>query len=267
MHDHDLDLIAAYAERVLGGDADPSDPAARLVDTCAECRTEYDDQRTVLALLEGAAPASLTEFERARLHRGLDAAVTPPARAGRWLRWVPATAVAVVALAFIGVGGLLNLGSGDTASDAFDIAAESTADTMATLAVTEPTEAAMDAAAGAAPAADDGGSFYFRADGGMTPIADIGSVSESELDMLLGDGLIRQQALTEDAGNALGAARSAWTIADLECLDDGVQALREEPTFIGLGDIEGTAFELYATERDSIVLEPPACDVVRPSGE
>jgi hypothetical protein len=65
MHRHDLDAIAALAE----GTIDDETSVRALVDTCEECRAEYESQRAALAALAAVEPASMTETEKAALHR------------------------------------------------------------------------------------------------------------------------------------------------------------------------------------------------------
>jgi hypothetical protein len=67
MHDHDLDLIASLAD----GSLDDQTEARARVETCQECRREYESQVSVLAALAQVQPATLTEIEKAALHRDL----------------------------------------------------------------------------------------------------------------------------------------------------------------------------------------------------
>jgi hypothetical protein len=67
MHDHDLDLIASLAEGSLD---DPAEARA-LVETCPECRHEYDTQVTTITALATMERVTMTDLERAALHRDL----------------------------------------------------------------------------------------------------------------------------------------------------------------------------------------------------
>ncbi|MEX0700391.1 MAG: hypothetical protein WD895_09330 [Acidimicrobiia bacterium] len=67
MHDHDLDLIASLAD----GSLDDQTQARALVETCQECRQEYEAQVTVIAAIATIESVRMTELERAALHRDL----------------------------------------------------------------------------------------------------------------------------------------------------------------------------------------------------
>jgi len=67
MHDHDLDLIAAHADGTLD-DLAAQVEAARLVEACPVCATEFRTQQTVKGWLGAAPSVTLTETERSRLH-------------------------------------------------------------------------------------------------------------------------------------------------------------------------------------------------------
>jgi hypothetical protein len=115
MHSHDLDLIAAYAEGSAGDDTE----ARALVESCADCRAEYEAQRRALSFL-GALPAAspMTDIEKAALHRDLWTALRNPAPVAtgtpRWMRWSLAAAGVFVV---VGVAGVLGQMGGDDASE------------------------------------------------------------------------------------------------------------------------------------------------------
>lgn len=67
MHRHDLDAIAALADGTLEDEA----AARALIETCQECRAEYESQRAVLDALSSVEAAVMTETEKAALHRDL----------------------------------------------------------------------------------------------------------------------------------------------------------------------------------------------------
>ena len=109
MHDHDLDLIASYADGSL---ADTRE-AERLVSSCALCAAEFTAQQTALAALRDLPPVSLNDLERARLHREVLAAVGDRApsdvrvvefRSRGWWERVGLRVAAVAAVAVVGVG-------------------------------------------------------------------------------------------------------------------------------------------------------------------
>lgn len=109
MHDHDLDLIASYAD----GSLSDTGEAERLVSSCARCAAEYTAQQAALAALRDLAPVSLNDLERARLHREVLAAVEVGApsdvrvvefRSRGWWERVGLRVAAVAAVAVVGVG-------------------------------------------------------------------------------------------------------------------------------------------------------------------
>lgn len=112
MHDHDLDLIAALAEGSLG---DETVARARM-ETCSECRDEYRGQRAAIEFLASAPEVSMTEFERAGLHRDLWTELrNEPVATNRspwWYRW---SYVAAGLFVVVGLAGVLNgqFGQGD----------------------------------------------------------------------------------------------------------------------------------------------------------
>ncbi len=115
MHSHDLDLIAAHAD----GSAPDDTEARALIETCSECRAEYEAQRSVLSALGTMPPVSpMTDVEKAALHRDLWTELRNPPQAARaaspgWMRWALAAAGLFV---LVGVAGVLGqLGQGDSA--------------------------------------------------------------------------------------------------------------------------------------------------------
>ena len=67
MHRHDLDLMAALAD----GSLEDETQARARIESCEECRREYESQKAVLAALAAAPPVAMTEQEKAALHRDL----------------------------------------------------------------------------------------------------------------------------------------------------------------------------------------------------
>ncbi len=115
MHEHDLDLIAAFAE----GSLEDESVARALVETCSECRAEYDGQQAVLAALATVPEARMSDIERAGLHRDLwtDLRAAPAKRpvSPWWYRWSYVAAGLFVVVGLVGVlGGQFGMG-GDSA--------------------------------------------------------------------------------------------------------------------------------------------------------
>ncbi len=112
MHDHDLDLIAALAEGSLHDET----AARALVENCPECREEYAGQRAAIEFLASAPEVSMTELERAGLHRDLWTELrSAPATTKQvpwWYRW---SYVAAGLFVVVGLAGVLSgqLGQGD----------------------------------------------------------------------------------------------------------------------------------------------------------
>ncbi len=131
MHEHDLDLIAAYADGSLTGD---TSEVARLISSCEVCRAEFEGQRRVIELLAAARPPELDPEERRairdRVWTRLQAELrtVPPAAPARrrlpwWVRLAPVAAGILVVV--VGVGVLLQSGGGESGGVA-DLAAETT---------------------------------------------------------------------------------------------------------------------------------------------
>jgi hypothetical protein len=116
MHEHDLDLIAALADGSLREET----VARALVDSCAECRAEYESQVAILEVLAAAFTVEMTELEKAALHRDLwtelrrapsGAASTP-----WWYRWSYVAAGLFVLIGLVSVlSGQVRLGGGESA--------------------------------------------------------------------------------------------------------------------------------------------------------
>lgn len=127
MHRHNLDQIAEYAQGNLANEA----TAAALVETCETCRAEFESQRAMITLLSGATTASMTDHEKAALHREVwtELRSPPAATAGTGGPWWRAWAFGAAALVFVAVGlvGVLTNvgGSGDAVTETFDEIASS----------------------------------------------------------------------------------------------------------------------------------------------
>jgi hypothetical protein len=151
MHEHDIDRIAAVAEHRLSG----QDLAVALaeIDSCQECSRSLEAQRTAIAFLQQAPPATLTSIERARLHR----AIRPAPTRSRWAKLAPVFAAAAAFVVVAGVvlshggttGAFLPTGKSLENSQAFETAggarapAEASSTTAAPATTTMPSSDAM----------------------------------------------------------------------------------------------------------------------------
>lgn len=177
MDNYDPRLIFDLAAGLLS----ESEAAAAEAALSAEGRAELEAQRAVMAAIDGAEPARLTDLERARLHRSVAEgiahatrempAVVPaapppsrPARSGIWLRFASAAAAAAVLVGVVAVGSQLTGGSdGDASADAplastLPAASQMSSTTAPAFAAGDAqTEGAGEAGSSAdAPAADEG---------------------------------------------------------------------------------------------------------------
>ncbi len=107
MHRHNFELIAEYAQ----GSLDDEARARSLVESCARCRTIYDEQLFARNALGPATTAFLTEHEKAALHRDLWTELRSPTAATEkrtWWRSSWAFGAATVLVIGIGLAGVLN---------------------------------------------------------------------------------------------------------------------------------------------------------------
>ena len=116
MHRHDLDVIAALAAGTLEDEAS----ARALIAACDECRIEYETQQQILAALAETAPATMTEGERAGLHRDLWTALRPqqaPRTSKAW--WYRVSYAAASLLVVIGVASVISQTGVQEATETF----------------------------------------------------------------------------------------------------------------------------------------------------
>lgn len=112
MREHELDLIAD----LVAGRLQDETEALELIASSPELRVEYEAQQKAHDALSAAGPVSLTEQERAALHRDvwteLRAGAAPAATATSpwYLRWAPALGGLFV---LIGVVAVINQGGGE----------------------------------------------------------------------------------------------------------------------------------------------------------
>jgi hypothetical protein len=196
MHRHDLDTIAALADGSLKDETS----ARALVESCAECRAEYESHTVVIAALAAVEPATMTDLEKAALHRELwtdlragaaPAVKTPP----WWYRWSYAAAGVFVVVGLVGV--VSQLGGVSTSDSA----------------APEVLEAPDDASGVADLAAQDGGADELGAEEAATDEAE---TAETTI------------AATEDAGDGGTTMNRSLDAATFSLLVE--QARSVEPT-------------------------------------
>lgn len=136
MHRHNFELIAEYAEGSLQDDA----LARSLVSSCDRCRAVYDEQVAALAALAPVNTASLSQHEKAALHRDVWTELRSPTNetqrsAVGWWRSSWAFGAAAVVVIGVGLFGVLNtqdapvetfseIGSGLSAGQTNDLGGE-----------------------------------------------------------------------------------------------------------------------------------------------
>lgn len=115
MHEHDLDLIAALAD----GSLDDQSAARDLVETCQECRQEYQTQVAILATLAIVEPVTMTELEKASLHRDLwtELRAQPAETAAPW--WYRVSYAAAGLFVVVGLVAVVNQLAGDEVAETF----------------------------------------------------------------------------------------------------------------------------------------------------
>lgn len=193
VHDHDPDLIAAFAVGDLTEGSREAAAAARLVEDCADCRAEHEVQRRIRATLAAAPAVHLTAGERSTLHEAVLAGIgrggTVASLAERALRRRLAFASAAAALlVVVGLGGVLTQLGG---RDGGEVAAGAPA----------ADEALRSAAADTTAAA-----FSTTAAGAMQEFAPAGGVDEPVLADL---GAVGLAELAEAAAAAVVSAENA----------------------------------------------------------
>lgn len=125
MHNHDFDLIGAYAD----GTATPADAAhaVEAIEGCRECSEAHALHVIALEALSDVPAATMTDLERARLHRSVQQGIADPAvaafgsRSGKLLARIAVAAATVAVVGFVGAQ-LFTSGSGS--ADFAEVAAE-----------------------------------------------------------------------------------------------------------------------------------------------
>lgn len=254
MHSHDLDLIAALADGSLPPEHHESTLA--LVDTCAECRDEFEAQELIVSVLADIQPAALTDFERARLHQTVGQLTRETTPKGAWLMWAPRIAVAAAAVAFFGTFGLLFFG-GQTTSDSDAAAVESPAETeVAADAAADagafsqlaPQSNSEESAAAAAEPADETSMGLTERALETTRFARLGELEEDLTE-------VTEDFLTPYLDDA--TPLSLVDQRSLECL----QTVSEHGPVVlaATAQQRGNALEIYLADAGVFVLDPAEC--------
>lgn len=141
MLDHELELLAALAEGRLEDETE----ARALIASSPDARAEYEAQKTAHDALSAMGPASLSDVERAELHRDtwteLRSRPTSRQATGRWYsRWTPVVAGLFVLVGVVAVLNQTDLsGSGaDSSEEALVAASDVATVTTAAAAIAEP---------------------------------------------------------------------------------------------------------------------------------
>lgn len=260
MHDHDLDLIAAYADGTL---TDDTSHAERLVASCEVCRAEYERQRQVRDLLRGLAPVRMAEAERARLHEAVWSRiearreVVPPApsrvprRVPWWLRLAPVAAGVLVVV--VGLGVLLQTGGGVESAAEPDVAADLPATTAAAAA---PSATTLAPPVGGQSAPEDQAFAEMVEEAAPVPSPDLRRMSPG---VDLGETTIDEiEAVLEDLAKA-----DTVTTAEPAPLPACFDRLDGEPLAMVFAVLDGEPVEAYlvgdAATTEVVVFVLPDC--------
>lgn len=277
MHEHDVDLVAAYAD----GSASPeeADQVATWLESCETCAEEFTAQELALDALASVGPATLTDFERAGLHRNVRETIaeieldsrhrTAPevalAPRPRRMTWLAGAAAAVVALVLAGgvlssIGGLGDSSAEDfataeataTTEAAAELAAESMDDSADTQMMEAEEEAAMDMpSAGVAESA-------------ILFIDDLGDISADTLQILAAPPVTSQTDTTRAEPLPVERPTNADDEASgplMDCLDAGLSLLESPPTYLAVAVLDGSDIEIFQSEERLIVLVSNDCSV------
>jgi hypothetical protein len=230
MHDHDHELIAALAEGPLDGARSVSAEASLA--GCPECLTELEAQRTALRALRQAPAPTLTELERARLHRavGGELGISSPHRSLYTFPW-GAIAVAAAALVGLALAGPVLFGLGGRDERASPVpAAQGSATTAAAAEAPAVPEAATELRADAFP-----------------QWIDLGEVDEEDLRLLF-DHPARRSAFshTREEASDLSSEPPAGA-ADLTCHQESLALSdrNELLILVGTATFQGRESEVY----------------------
>ena len=269
MHSHDFDLIAQLAEGSLLGDDIRAAEAA--VESCDECRLEFEAQSFILGARSDVAPARLTDLERARLHRTVTEAtlapVVPERQRSAFSVWLPKLAIAAAAVAFVGVVGvgIQTRGASDEAASGF--AAEDSSQEAGESTAMASEEGAMEAESALAAPTDEALAFDETLEDGAGAVA-----SSAALLQPLDLGVISSQsfeALTFERATPGAVPARTGDQVPLEpfpfaCVGAAVGTYGEEEDmiFAGVAVLDGRVVEILAFSDEIVALDPKTCTLV-----
>lgn len=248
MHDHDFDLIAAIAE----GEMSPVEQAVAETSlaACDACQTDLELQREALAVLRESPAISMTDIERAALHRNVLAAATPIAKTvvsrpkDPWFqRLMPAMAAAAALLVVVGVGSVLVNGGSDA-----DTSAETTAAALAGESLRNTADEESAESTGGAQfddAADATTTTMEMLAPAATIVEDYGNISGDALKNLASELGSAQES---DDGAAYDLERVSLDSV-LVCAE--IVAEEGTVTFAARATVDGDAVEIY--RRDGLI--------------
>lgn len=194
----DIELIADLVEGRLEDESE----ARALIARSEDARVEYEAQMTAYQALSSAPAPSLSESERAALHRDLwtvlsRPSVVPTATRSPWyLRWAP---VAAALFVVVGLAAVLTQGRGDQVMETFGDVSSGLGAVTTTAAGSDTMEAAGED--GAEPAAE-GGTDTTAAD------------EDAASDDTLAEALSRSGFFAEAAGLVRSGQYAATTTTD-----------------------------------------------------
>lgn len=243
MHEHDLDLIAEFAQ----GSPEPGvERARRLVETCDVCAAEYRAQREIRTLLAGLPSASMSDAERVVLREavlgGLPSEPSPrraPSRAvpRRWYALGSAAAALLLVVGLVGV--LSNMGGSDTADLAVPAADEAASTTTAAEAGSdvEALERYADDGGAAADTTMEMAAAEAVEEPPFPPVVDLGPADRAALD----EAIERMLASVEATDSAPLETGDLASDLSPSCLDSAGGRVHG----VVMADLDGSRIEVF----------------------
>lgn len=221
LNEREIELIASLAEGTLEDETE----ARALIERSQEAREEYEAHRLTLQALSGVTPVSLTEHERAALHRDVWTALRAdpapaPGKAPWYYRWVFAAAGLFLVVGLVAV--LSQTGGNDSLDMGATAETMSAGDAAATTTQAEATDLTS--------AGEDGDD---AADGAAEEAADTMAMAPEEF--------FAQTAEQVRSGQFDESFTRSYTVTEREdrasCLEEAIaQAVMEDHEVIGEAD-------------------------------